>query len=819
MSTAVAGGIAHRMSDPKAAYQAALAQHRERIAPALAQIDAAIDEVIAARRHGVGDPGALPALQTTRVLLVSGLFDSAFYLKRHPDIAKAGVDPLAHYVAHGDREGRWPNPAFDPAFYRRERRDALPEDRNTLEHYITEGERNGARASDMFDPRAYLAATPGFAEFVDRPLFHFLALGGGATAYLGAEPAAAHSGGPAELDPLSSEAYAASIAQHQARIAPRLRHIDEAITAAIGADDKAALDHLWTTRTILRSGLFEPDYYREKYPDLQNPEIDLLDHYVRHGDAEGRLPNPAFFPLYYRSRYMAGFPAAHNALQHYIEQGEQSGYRPNHVFEPQQYLDGNLLEFVNRPLFHFLNHGRYATAAMKAAPTQEMLDALDWIEEIANRGGNDQSLLMRAKRALVQALGLQLGFHLYRELISRPDHCEIHLKRLASLKDYCAQRAPTYHESSTGGEPFPLSAPTVVGDGEARAMVGITRSIFISCLIDARVRGGSAFIEVDDAVLLDYQGDELRRMDDQLDFDPAIFQASCEDAWVITPQGTEASVQIKEAFTLLGVRTDSFGHWLVEYLPKLVSASVSGALPRVPILVDADMPETHRQALQLMIPEGVEIIALQRFATARVRRLWCASAQGYFPIQEIYNERFRWEYLAVPPARFAAVAKEMVRRYDEIIKPRAGNDRVFLAREAHLGHQMTNRPAIEMQAANRGFLLVYPQQLVFTEQVRLARNARFIIGPSGSAICLARFAKPGTRLCVLAYIEDVPSVQAELTGVLDAIGVEATIFTGSCVRQDEEHPWYSDFEIDENAFGEFLDEWLEVEEHRYDVVQ
>jgi hypothetical protein len=39
-------------------------------------------------------------------------FDAAFYLRHNPDVARSGVDPLAHFLAIGWREGRDPSAAF-----------------------------------------------------------------------------------------------------------------------------------------------------------------------------------------------------------------------------------------------------------------------------------------------------------------------------------------------------------------------------------------------------------------------------------------------------------------------------------------------------------------------------------------------------------------------------------------------------------------------------------------------------------------------------------------------------------------------------------
>ncbi len=51
----------------------------------------------------------LRARRTAITISKSGLFDTAFYLERNPDVAEAGVNPLVHYIEHGAAEGRSPD--------------------------------------------------------------------------------------------------------------------------------------------------------------------------------------------------------------------------------------------------------------------------------------------------------------------------------------------------------------------------------------------------------------------------------------------------------------------------------------------------------------------------------------------------------------------------------------------------------------------------------------------------------------------------------------------------------------------------------------
>ncbi|WP_440711277.1 rhamnan synthesis F family protein [Herbiconiux sp. YIM B11900] len=71
------------------------------------------------------------------------LFDAAWYLASYPDVA-AEIGPgaaWAHFVLHGEAEGRSPGPDFDAEFYRRTH---LPlEGDFPFTHYVAEGRRRG----------------------------------------------------------------------------------------------------------------------------------------------------------------------------------------------------------------------------------------------------------------------------------------------------------------------------------------------------------------------------------------------------------------------------------------------------------------------------------------------------------------------------------------------------------------------------------------------------------------------------------------------------------------------------------------------------
>jgi hypothetical protein len=160
------------------------------------------------------------------------LFAPAFYLRKYPDVAAAGVNPLCHYLKHGAAELRQPHPLFDPGFYVDRNPDIRRAGVNPLVHYVRHGAAEDRKPLPLFEPSHYrnsCAEAPGRSEHL---LAHFLESGAGAAnphplfdceAYLDAHPDAAAQGG----NPLVH--YLLSDAGHPAGPMPEsaaLAHID-----------------------------------------------------------------------------------------------------------------------------------------------------------------------------------------------------------------------------------------------------------------------------------------------------------------------------------------------------------------------------------------------------------------------------------------------------------------------------------------------------------------------------------------------------------------------------------------------------------------
>jgi len=79
------------------------------------------------------------------VIRNSGLFDSKYYLEIYPDVRRADIDPIWHYVRYGWKEGRNPSREFDGSGYFGAYPDVKNANINPLVHYQKYGKKEGRK--------------------------------------------------------------------------------------------------------------------------------------------------------------------------------------------------------------------------------------------------------------------------------------------------------------------------------------------------------------------------------------------------------------------------------------------------------------------------------------------------------------------------------------------------------------------------------------------------------------------------------------------------------------------------------------------------
>ncbi|WP_447955847.1 glycosyltransferase [Vreelandella sp. EE7] len=81
-------------------------------------------------------------------------------------------------------------------------------------------------------------------------------------------------------------------------------------------------------KKLLESGLFDEQWYQERYPDARQSELAPLEHFMHYGWPLGRSPGPRFDPDFYRKHYADVELGGFDPLEHYLAHGLNEGRQP-----------------------------------------------------------------------------------------------------------------------------------------------------------------------------------------------------------------------------------------------------------------------------------------------------------------------------------------------------------------------------------------------------------------------------------------------------------------------------------------------------------
>ncbi|GAB6841404.1 hypothetical protein HNR00_000639 [Methylorubrum rhodinum] len=199
---------------------------------------------------------------------------------------------------------------------------------------------------------------------------------------------------------------------------------------------------------------------------------------------------------------------------------------------------------------------------------------------------------------------------------------------------------------------------------------------------------------------------------------------------------------------LTGPGHHMYGHWLVDFLPKLFLLDRAGHdIARLRYLLPADTPDFARTWLALL---GIGPDRILPYDRERDR---LACARLLVPTGLRFNGR------AAPLMREAArflldrLAPRPRWRLGRRRVDRPVSRRLLIARSdnavTHNRRTLVERADLEARASARGFEVVRPERLSVADQVALFRSAETILGEYGSGLHASLLANPGASVVAL----------------------------------------------------------------------
>lgn len=200
---------------------------------------------------------------------------------------------------------------------------------------------------------------------------------------------------------------------------------------------------------------------------------------------------------------------------------------------------------------------------------------------------------------------------------------------------------------------------------------------------------------------------------------------------------------IPGASTLLtNWNSSTYGHWLLEGMPKLLLLRrVAHELPPLRIVMPDSLPTWIAKWIELLLPSAT----IERYDDAK-EYVHCESL--LLPTMLLSPEH-------VPHPELETLLEDI--RSLSTLGPGPGT-RIFVARVAPSQfRQMVNQAEIEQIAVEEGLTIIKPETLSVPEQITCFAQAELIVGEFGSAMHNTVFSPNGARVFCLNWIGPLQS--------------------------------------------------------------
>lgn len=411
------------------------------------------------------------------------------------------------------------------------------------------------------------------------------------------------------------------------------------------------------------------------------------------------------------------------------------------------------------------------------------------------RAGNPLSLLnvLRIKRLLTSALPDDEAFEIYRNAMTLGPLVGLEKRRIGSLLEAAKHQAKEFHVLHQGGEHHICTSPEIVGPGRGQTIEGLSRTTFVACFANAVAHSRSAAIQLGSEFYFDVQGKELGSVPTEMAFDPLIFRAAGEEIAAIVDRRPTTVLKFDRAWSLMGINSVSFGHWIVEGLLQFLSGHKALNLEGVPLLIDAQMPRQHRESLEVFGRGRFPIIEVPRWMRAEVDRLWVVSNWCYSPHLIVTDQGLDPSHFVGPFSEVAKIYQWASTILDDVLDVGPCGRRTFLARSGALHRRITNFDEIEAYLSSQGFSTFYPERHSFRDQARALRESNALVVQNGSASVALAFSPAKTKVCYLSH-PAFPFI-ALLSELLKHLDVEFKVISGPFEKVTAPYVDQSDYRI------------------------
>jgi hypothetical protein len=229
-------------------------------------------------------------------------------------------------------------------------------------------------------------------------------------------------------------------------------------------------------------------------------------------------------------------------------------------------------------------------------------------------------------------------------------------------------------------------------------------------------------------------------------------------------------------FSLCGVHTSAWGHFLLSYLPKIMTLTHVKDSESAVLILPKNMHQHHREMIDLFleahfIDRKIQIKCVEDDVVVHCERLFYCNAVGFLSDSG----------MLVSPASssISKYGSEVTAGFLKFLHGRVPSSRprkIYIGRGG--GRNNTNAVEVEAYFQAKGFETVYPHLLSLTEKIEIFGNATHICGPVSSGFTNMIFSR--NKVKILGFFNYARAFDPFISGLNHAgkLGHEIMFVTG-----------------------------------------
>ncbi len=224
---------------------------------------------------------------------------------------------------------------------------------------------------------------------------------------------------------------------------------------------------------------------------------------------------------------------------------------------------------------------------------------------------------------------------------------------------------------------------------------------------------------------------------------------------ILTYKKPRKVIEVKSAFSLIGVFAHIWAHAIVEYYPKLavLRKAIDDSNDKITVLVPEYKDNQLREVIYAQLEKyDVNILVVNEGDAVKANTLY------FMPRPTIFTDHetdITPGDQVFPRTVIDYVKENLVQPYTMNVEVDKNYSKIFLPRRGGIGKGIINQDEIEQIFKDKGFVFVQPHKISLEEKVKIFKSAQMIVGPFGSAFTNLFFCRPGVKVLLFSNYQRV----------------------------------------------------------------